>query len=170
VYRLAYTHRPGPARTLRDMLAQEGAVMAAAGCSGPALDPDDVEYTRWVLEPFLGAADMRTCVECLFGDAAGFLTGKYRTEADLSKSARGAKVGKSYLNERGLRVLAAADAVAADLGASPAQVALAWLMARPSITAPIASATTPAQFDDLVAAARLTLGPDAIARLSAASA
>ncbi len=75
VYRLAYTHRPGPARTLRDMLTQEGAVMAAAGCSGPALDPDDVEYTRWVLEPFLGAADMRTCVECLFGDAAGATLG-----------------------------------------------------------------------------------------------
>jgi aryl-alcohol dehydrogenase-like predicted oxidoreductase len=100
--------------------------------------------------------------------AAGFLTGKYRTEADLSKSARGAKVGKSYLNERGLRVLAAVDAVAAQLKASPAQVALAWLMARPSVTAPIASATTPAQLDELVAATRLTLGPDAVARLDAA--
>lgn len=102
--------------------------------------------------------------------AAGFLTGKYRSEADLSKSARGAKVGKSYLNERGLRVLAAVDVVAADLGAKPAQVALAWLMARPSITAPIASATTVAQLDELVAATRLTLSPDAIARLSAAGA
>jgi aryl-alcohol dehydrogenase-like predicted oxidoreductase len=102
--------------------------------------------------------------------AAGFLTGKYRTQADLSKSARGAKVGKSYLNERGLRVLAAVDAVAADLKASPAQVALAWLIARPSITAPIASATTPAQLDELVAATRLTLSPDAIARLNAAGA
>ena len=102
--------------------------------------------------------------------AAGFLTGKYRSEADLSKSARGAKVGKSYLNERGLRVLAAVDAVAADLGVSQAQVALAWLMARPGITAPIASATTPAQLDELVAATRLTLSPEAIARLNAASA
>ncbi|HVK10652.1 MAG TPA: aldo/keto reductase [Gemmataceae bacterium] len=102
--------------------------------------------------------------------AAGFLTGKYRTEADLSKSARGAKVGKSYLNERGLRVLAAVDVGAADLGAKPAQVALAWLMARPSITAPIASATTPAQLDELVAATRLTLSPEAIARLNAAGA
>jgi aryl-alcohol dehydrogenase-like predicted oxidoreductase len=102
--------------------------------------------------------------------AAGFLTGKYRTQADLAKSARGAKVGKSYLNERGLRVLAAVDAVAADLKASPAQVALAWLMARPSVTAPIASATTPAQLDELAAATRLTLGPDAIARLDAAGA
>src|SRR4051794_21085482 len=102
--------------------------------------------------------------------AAGFLTGKYRTEADLSKSARGAKVGKSYLNERGLRVLAAVDAVAADLAARPAQVALAWLLARPSVTAPIASATTPAQLDELVAATRLTLSPEAVARLDAAGA
>jgi aryl-alcohol dehydrogenase-like predicted oxidoreductase len=102
--------------------------------------------------------------------AAGFLTGKYRTAADLAQSARGAKVGKSYLNERGLRVLAAVDAVAADLKASQAQVALAWLIARPGVTAPIASATTPAQLDDLVAATRLNLGADAIARLDAASA
>lgn len=102
--------------------------------------------------------------------AAGFLTGKYRTEADLTKSARGAKVGKSYLNERGLHVLAAVDAIAADLKAKPAQVSLAWLMARPSITSPIASATTPAQLDELVAATRLTLSPDAINRLNAAGA
>jgi aryl-alcohol dehydrogenase-like predicted oxidoreductase len=102
--------------------------------------------------------------------AAGFLTGKYRTAADLSRSARGAKVGKSYLNERGLRVLAAVDAVAAELKVTPAQVALAWLIARPSITAPIASATTPAQLDELVAATRLNLGADAVARLDAAGA
>ena len=100
--------------------------------------------------------------------AAGFLTGKYRTEADLAKSARGAKVRKSYFNERGQRVLAAVDAVAARLGATQAQVALAWLMARPGITAPIASATTPAQLDELVGATRLTLDPGAIAELGAA--
>lgn len=102
--------------------------------------------------------------------AAGFLTGKYRTPADLAKSARGAKVGKSYLNDRGLRALAAVDAVAADLGASPAQVALAWLMARPSIAAPIASAMTPAQLDELVGATRLMLSADAVGKLDAASA
>jgi aryl-alcohol dehydrogenase-like predicted oxidoreductase len=67
-------------------------------------------------------------------------------------------------------VLAAVDAVASDLGAKPAQVALAWLMARPSVTAPIASATTLAQLDELVAATRLTLSPEAVARLDAASA
>lgn len=102
--------------------------------------------------------------------AAGFLTGKYRTPADLAKSARGAKVGKSYLNERGLRVLAALDAVAADLKATPAQVALAWLMARPAVAAPIASATTPAQLDELVGATRLALTADAVGKLDAAGA
>jgi aryl-alcohol dehydrogenase-like predicted oxidoreductase len=100
--------------------------------------------------------------------AAGFLTGKYRTEADLAKSARGAKVKKSYLNERGLKILAAVDGAAARLKATPAQVALAWLMARPGITAPIASATTPAQLDELIGATRLTLDPDAVAALNAA--
>jgi hypothetical protein len=71
VYRLAYIHRHGPARTLRDRLAQEGAVLAAAGCTGPALDEDDIAYTREVLVPYLDADDMRTAIECLFGDAAG---------------------------------------------------------------------------------------------------
>jgi hypothetical protein len=69
-YRAAYVHRHGPAGTLRDMLAQEGAVMAAAGCTGPVLDSDDLAYTREVLVPYLGADDKRTCIECLFGDAA----------------------------------------------------------------------------------------------------
>jgi aryl-alcohol dehydrogenase-like predicted oxidoreductase len=102
--------------------------------------------------------------------AAGFLTGKYRTEADLAKSARGVKVKKSYLNERGLRILTAVDAVAERLKTNQAQVALVWLMARPGITAPIASATTPAQLDDLLGATRLSLPPDTIAALDAASA
>jgi hypothetical protein len=70
VHRMAYTHQHGPARTLRQMLAQEGQVMALAGCSGPALDAEDIAYTREVLIPYLDAEDMRTCIECLFGDAA----------------------------------------------------------------------------------------------------
>src|SRR5262249_51406059 len=70
-YRLAYMHRHGPACTLRDMLAQEGHVMATAGCSGPVLDAEDIAYTREGLIPFLAADDMRTCIECLFGDTAG---------------------------------------------------------------------------------------------------
>jgi hypothetical protein len=71
VYRVGYTHRHGPAHTLRDMLTQEGQVMAQVGCTTPALDEDDIAYTREVLAPYLDATDMRTCVECLFGDAAG---------------------------------------------------------------------------------------------------
>ena len=100
--------------------------------------------------------------------ASGFLTGKYRSEADLGKSPRGGGV-KKYLDARGLRVLAALDAVAAGAGATPAQVALAWLMARPSITAPIASATSVAQWHDIARAADLKLGDDAIRKLDEAS-
>jgi hypothetical protein len=69
-HRMAYMHRHGPARNLREMLAQEGQVMAWAGCSGPTLDAEDIAYTREVLIPYLDADDMRTCIECLFGDAA----------------------------------------------------------------------------------------------------
>jgi hypothetical protein len=75
VHRLAYVRRHGLARTLRDRLAQEGHVMAAAGCAGPVLDADDLDYTREVLAPFLDADDMRTTIECLFGDAAGHTLG-----------------------------------------------------------------------------------------------
>jgi aryl-alcohol dehydrogenase-like predicted oxidoreductase len=104
-----------------------------------------------------------------FGLARGFLTGKYRSEADLGKSPRGAGV-KGYLNPRGLRILAALDEVAQRLNATLAQVALAWQMAQPGITAPIASATSLAQFAELAAAARLTLSAECQQRLDAASA
>jgi len=102
--------------------------------------------------------------------AAGFLTGKYRTDADLGKSPRGARSIPKYLNPRGLRILDALDAVAAARSATPAKVALAWLMARPGLTAPIASATTPGQLADLVDATKLRLEGEDIATLDAASA
>ena len=86
--------------------------------------------------------------------ASGFLSGKYRSEADLNKSPRGARSAKQYLNERGLRVLAALDEVAARFGATPAQVALAWQAAKPGITASIASATNEEQLAGLVKAAK----------------
>lgn len=101
--------------------------------------------------------------------ASGFLSGKYRSAQDLGKSARGGKV-QSYLNPRGLRILAALDAVAQRHDSTPASVALAWLIARPSITAPIASATTLEQMDALIAATRLTLDSAAISELDQASA
>jgi aryl-alcohol dehydrogenase-like predicted oxidoreductase len=100
--------------------------------------------------------------------ASGFLTGKYRSAGDFGKSVRGGGMQK-YLNERGLRILAALDAVAARLKATPAAVALAWLMARPSITAPIASATSLDQMQDLIASASLKLDADAIQALDQAS-
>ncbi|HVT82885.1 MAG TPA: aldo/keto reductase [Phycisphaerae bacterium] len=104
-----------------------------------------------------------------FSLASGFLTGKYRSEADLAKSPRG-KSAQKYLNPRGLRILAALDNVSTALRATPAQVALAWLIANPIISAPIASATSVQQLEDLVAATRLNLAPEHIAELSAASA
>jgi aryl-alcohol dehydrogenase-like predicted oxidoreductase len=101
--------------------------------------------------------------------AAGFLTGKYRSEADLGKSPRGGGV-KKYLNERGFAVLKALDQIAAGHKATPAQVALAWLIARPSVTAPIASATSVDQLQDIIKAAQLELSAADIAALDAASA
>jgi aryl-alcohol dehydrogenase-like predicted oxidoreductase len=102
--------------------------------------------------------------------ASGFLTGKYRSEADLSQSARGGKIGTNYLNEKGHKVLAAMDAVAARLDVKLSQVAFAWLAAKPSVVAPIASATKPAQLQELLAAANLTLDAEAMAALDAAGA
>jgi len=104
-----------------------------------------------------------------FSLASGFLTGKYRSEADLSKSPRGQGV-KKYLNERGFRILAALDRAAQNLNATPGKVALAWLMARPSITAPIASATTVEQLRDLIDATSLKLDAESIELLNQASA
>jgi aryl-alcohol dehydrogenase-like predicted oxidoreductase len=103
-----------------------------------------------------------------FALASGFLTGKYRSEADMAGRARGGRVAR-YLDERGFGILAALDAVAAEHGATPAQVALAWLMARPGLTAPIASATATEQLDELVASVELKLDPAAIERLNEAS-
>jgi aryl-alcohol dehydrogenase-like predicted oxidoreductase len=101
--------------------------------------------------------------------AAGFLTGKYRSEKDFGQSPRGGGMG-SYLTERGRRILAALDRVAADLGATPAQIALAWLIARPTVTAAIASATSLRQFGELAEAVQLKLDRAAIEELDRASA
>ena len=103
-----------------------------------------------------------------FSLAAGFLTGKYRSKQDAAGKARGQMVEK-YLNDRGFAVLEALDAVAAELHSTPARIALAWLIARPAITAPIASATSLDQLNDLAEATRLKLPPEAIARLDRAS-
>ncbi len=119
------------------------------------------------LEPLCRAEDVG--VIGYFSLAAGFLTGKYRSAEAAAGRAREERVAK-YLNPRGFALLDVLDAVAAEHAASPAQIALAWVMARPGITAPIASATSVAQLDELLGAARLKLTPDAIAQLAAASA
>lgn len=103
-----------------------------------------------------------------FGLASGFLTGKYRSQADLQGRSRGMALTK-YMNERGLGVLAALDEVAAATHATSAQVALAWLRSRPGVTAPIASATSVKQAEELLGAMTLKLSAEQLARLNAAS-
>jgi aryl-alcohol dehydrogenase-like predicted oxidoreductase len=119
------------------------------------------------LEPL--CLEQQIGVVSYFALAAGFLSGKYRTPADAAKSPRGKDVVEKFLNERGLRILAALDDVGRRYGASAASVALAWQIARPSITAPIASATTVNQLAELVAATHLILDTAAIEQLDIAS-
>ena len=119
------------------------------------------------LEPL--CLEQQIGVVSYFALASGFLSGKYRTPADAAKSARGQGVIEKFLNERGLRILAALDDVGRRYGASPASVALAWQIARPSITAPIASATSVHQLAELIAATQLTLDRAAIDQLDTAS-
>jgi aryl-alcohol dehydrogenase-like predicted oxidoreductase len=104
-----------------------------------------------------------------FGLASGFLTGKYRSEADFGKSVRGDRMS-AYLNDRGRSVLASLDDVAAETGATPAQIALAWLAAQPGVVAPIASATSVGQLEELLAVLTLDLDAEQIERLGAAAA
>ena len=128
-------------------------------------------YDRAVFEDALQALCRQHEVGVInfYALAAGFLTGKYREAADASKSARGANTVRRYLNPRGLRILAALDAVAERHDTRPGVVAVAWLLTRPGVTSPIASATSLDQLADLVAAARLALQPSDIALLDAAS-
>jgi aryl-alcohol dehydrogenase-like predicted oxidoreductase len=102
--------------------------------------------------------------------AAGFLSGKYRSAEDARKSARGPNTVSKYLNERGLKILEALDAAAQRTDSSPARVAIAWVMAQPGITSPIASASSLAQLDELVRASRLKLHGETLELLSRASA
>jgi aryl-alcohol dehydrogenase-like predicted oxidoreductase len=129
-------------------------------------------YSRDAYEADLEPACAKAGIAVIpyFALASGFLTGKYRSEADLGKSPRGARMGSQYMNERGLRILAALDEVAGESGATPAQISLAWLMSKPTIAAPIASATSLKQLEELMGAARLTLSAESLAKLDAASA
>lgn len=128
-------------------------------------------YDRAVFEDALQALCQQHEVGVInfYALAAGFLTGKYRDAADAGKSARGTNTVRKYLNPRGLRILTALDAVADRHDTRPGVVAVAWLLTRPGVTSPIASATSLDQLADLAAAARLVLQPSDIALLDAAS-
>lgn len=101
--------------------------------------------------------------------ASGFLTGKYRSEADLGKSPRGSTIGERYLNERGKRILSALDKVSHEHNVTLATIALAWLIHRPSITAPIVSATNVEQLSEILKAPQVSLAPETIELLNEAS-
>ena len=148
------------------------AALAAAGSGLPryeSLQPEYNLYDRADFEqnllPVVQAGGIG--VIPYFGLASGFLTGKYRTEADLQKSIRGGSIGPKYLNDKGRALLAALDAVADTHAATLAQVALAWLMQAPGITAPIASATSPGQATELLEATELQLTAADVAALQA---
>lgn len=136
------------------------------------LQPEYNLYDRAGYEQALAAvvAEHGLGVISYYSLASGFLSGKYRSPADAAKSsARGQAVVKQYLNVRGLRILVALDDIAAKHSATPTQVSLAWLIAQPHITAPIASATSVEQLQDLLAAARLQLSAGELAQLDEAS-
>jgi aryl-alcohol dehydrogenase-like predicted oxidoreductase len=127
-------------------------------------------YDRWEYEGDLQdvCVTRRIGVICYFSLASGFLTGKYRSKLDLQGKTRGEDVER-YLDSRGQRILHALDQVAERHSATPAQIALAWLLARPGITAPIASATNLDQLSQLTGAARLNLHEDSLRKLTEAS-
>lgn len=104
-----------------------------------------------------------------FGLAKGFLSGKYRSVADIEGRPRAAGLKKYFEGDRGTRILTALDSIAEDLDATPAQVSLAWIMVQPAVVAPIASVTSVAQLQDIAGAARLKLDADVLAQLEEAS-
>ncbi|AMM12752.1 alcohol dehydrogenase [Burkholderia sp. PAMC 28687] len=116
----------------------------------------------------LVAAAHKVSVVTYYSLASGFLSGKYRSKADTENAARGSKVS-GYLNDRGLRIIDALVKVADRHGVAPATIALAWLIARPSVTAPIASATSVKQLENLAEATRITLKSEDIALLTEVS-
>ena len=153
-------------------LSESLAVSMAKGMPRYAtLQPHYNLYERASFEGELQALCLREGIGVIpyFSLAAGFLTGKYRSEADFAKSARGPGM-KKLLNPRGMRILAALDEAAQRHGATPAQVALAWLMARPAVTAPIASATNLDQLKEILRATQIRLDAATAAQLEEASA
>ena len=150
------------------------ALKIAAEKNLPAYQTLQPEYNLYDRFSYEGAvADL--CLDHTIGVipyyslASGFLSGKYRSEADLGQSQRGAGI-KKYLNPRGMRILAALDEDSKGQNAKPAEIALAWLLTRPAITAPIASATSIEQMASLKKATEINLTPDEVILLNEASA
>ncbi len=194
---LYQSHRPDPdtphEETLRafDVLIRSGKVRAIGSSnftpamirdaietsiikSLPRYDSEQPEYNLYARDTFEGELQELAIKEEIgiipyFSLAAGFLTGKYRSAEDFDKSKRGARMER-YMNPRGMRILDALDAVSAEVDATPAEVSLAWLVAQPGVTAPIASATTPEQVASLARGVRLKLPDAALERLTAAGA
>jgi aryl-alcohol dehydrogenase-like predicted oxidoreductase len=153
-----------------DRLAEALRVSAARGLPRyESLQPWYNLYDRFDFEGDLSKLCQRENIGVIpyFSLASGFLTGKYRSEKDVEGTARGYRT-KGMLNERGFRILKALDTVSADIGATPAQISLAWLVAR-GVTAPIASATNLKQFEELLGSTTLKLTPDAVRLLNDAS-
>ncbi len=151
----------------------EAAIKAAKARGGPRYEVLQPEYNladRHGFENGLADLCLREDIGVItyFSLAKGFLSGKYRNERDLTKSPRGGGV-KAYLNPRGFRILDALEAIAERHKAKPAEIALAWLIARPAVTAPIASATSIEQVDSLVRATEITLSDADMAALNDAS-
>ncbi len=157
-----------------DAARLKSALEAARGSRSARFESLQPEYNLVSRGTFEGALQA-LCLEqevgviSYYALASGFLTGKYRSQADFSKSPRGRTMGR-YLNDKGLAVLQALDAVAEVHSATPAEVAVAWVIAQPAITAAIASATSDSQLDTLMKGARLALSVDDLAMLDQASA
>ncbi len=140
--------------------------LAAYQCLQPEYNLYDREGYESELEPLCNEKNLG--VITYYSLASGFLTGKYRSEADLNKSKRGKGVAK-YLNDRGFRILNALDELAQKYESTPTSIAIAWVIARPSVTAPIASATSVQQLAEIAKATEVNLSPDDVAALNEAS-
>ncbi len=164
--RLIGTSNFTPERLLRSLETSKQYGFPAYQTLQPLYNLYDREVFEKELEPI--CAEHAIGVISYYSLARGFLSGKYRSEKDLSKSPRGVGI-KKYLDERGFRILAALDKVAEKFNSTPASVAIAWLSARPTVIAPIASATSIEQLDSLIKATLLKLDANSIALLNNSS-
>lgn len=162
----------GASNYSRERLAEAMHVSERTGC--PRYESLQPQYNLYDRQPY--EADLEKLCEQMevgvipyYSLASGFLTGKYQSKEE-AEGVKRAKALEKYFDDRGLRILAALKEVATETGSTPARVALAWLMARPSITAPIASATSVEQLKDILGAAEVKLSPEDVQKLDQASA